>query len=258
MRSLRGVLAVLGAVGLLLFLAASASAQDPKPGQFVYACDNPANSHGESCAAPFHLIRSSSPGDTYTHPPSSYAPGATFSYGFELDNTGVPPTYSDKSTAVDNFHWGIFKLGLDATKDYTEAQLEAMVHSGHDGGEVQVFESGPQPMSLPNATNVPVTESTTLTASTFSCGYFQFDFGLINQTLKPGNGNTLNSGFLRVSGCAAAVSGTTTTTTGVSGTTATLASTGGSPLGNPLIALALLLTGLAFVTLGIRVRQRRV
>jgi hypothetical protein len=247
MRALKTTFAALIVVGLVTWAAVAASAQDPKPGEFVFVTD-----------ATGHMISSSSP-EGYRHPPAAYAVGDTFSYNFVLDNHGVPPAYTDHSTAHDVFIWRIFRLGVDGSTDFTEAQLEAMVHNGHDGGETLVHAAPPQTIDLPNATNVPVTESTTLTAAMApsGCGYFEFDFRLSTQAV---GGTALNSGFIRILPCTTGGTGGITASPSPSPTStgaaaARLATTGGGPTGGlPWYVLAFL--GSLLIALGARLAYR--
>jgi hypothetical protein len=249
MKVLKAAVGLLMVVGLCVFAAVAANAQDPKPGSFVFVTD-----------ATGHQISSSSP-EGYTHPPAAYKVGDTFSYHFNLNNHGVPPAFTDHSTAHDVFIFSISRLGLDGKTDFTEAELEAAVHNGHDGGQTVVFTSLPQEIDLPNATTVPVTESHTLTASMVpsGCGYFQFDFRMTTQTSTSA---AMNSGFFRILPCAAgAVSPTsttaptTTTTSNVSA--ARLAQTGGGPADTVPWYIAVLI-GSGLVALGARVAFRKV
>lgn len=205
MRHFRQIFSVIVAAGLLLAASLTVSAMDPKPGNFIFRTDSTG-----------HVIRGNHP-QGYRSPALFYVPSETFSYSFRLTNTGVPPAFTDHSTATDCFDFAIFKLGaLSAFDTFTEAELEAKVHNGQAGVQTLVFGPRQHTIALPNAVAVAVTESAALAG--LGTGYFQFDFGFCEENLGPGGPVPLNSGFIRILGPAAGtLSINKTCATGVTG-----------------------------------------
>jgi hypothetical protein len=203
----------------------------------------------------------------------AYAPGATF--GFNVN------VYNNSTVGRDQrFNLQVFKMTeLSPTTCFTEAQLEAMVHSGQMSSQTQVvntitnagisyhFAPGKPLPAAPGAS-----QRVSAATSALTCGYFQFDLGLEatgSFAPAPGFNGPPVSGFVLfngtecqstggtgVSGSTTTTSGSTTTTSQTSAATKTLSNTGGGPV--PLAPYAaLLVLGLVSLVSGIRLATAR-
>ena len=246
----RGVIKVLGAAGLgaalLAFAAIGASAMIPKPGTIRIA-------DGYTFK---NLTGYQSPGAGTNC--NAYAPNTPFSFHVDVTN--------GFGARDQKFNVQVFKMAdLNASTCYTEAQLEAMVQTGHNATETGVYgtdEAGnTQSYHFEYGTTNTVVGGTTLPA----CGYYQFDMGLPNTgsfAPRPGTSSSDTgpvSGFVLYSGCSSTggvsgggTSGSTATNSGgvAAASAAKLANTGSGPA--PLAFLVLAMLGASILIGGVR------